>query len=178
MPVAIKEMLYEKIFPHNIYQAVLIQELIINISKYMTTNLEIFEGIMKLRLSWIIEVMKKELQSSDEENLDIYSLSPNEIKQLLYYILTCNTNQERNIYEKRQLDGALNRVPMNFYNQAWYVLKKSPYGIKIYDYHLPQQPTISDMTDYELNFSLKIEEMLSIVDEPVFRQILVEVKNI
>lgn len=32
------------------------------------------------------------------------------------------------------------------------------------------------MTDYELNFSVKIEEMLSIVDEPVFRQIIVEVK--
>ena len=31
------------------------------------------------------------------------------------------------------------------------------------------------MTDYELNFSIKIEEMLSIVDEPVFRQIIVEV---
>jgi len=31
------------------------------------------------------------------------------------------------------------------------------------------------MTDYELNFSIKIEEMLSIVGEPVFRQIIVEV---
>jgi hypothetical protein len=31
------------------------------------------------------------------------------------------------------------------------------------------------MTDYELNFSIKIEEMLSKIDEPVFRQIIVEV---
>ncbi len=38
-----------------------------------------------------------------------------------------------------------------------------------------KQPTISDMTDYELNFSIKIEEMLSKVNEPVFRQIIVEV---
>ena len=30
------------------------------------------------------------------------------------------------------------------------------------------------MTDYELNFSIKIEEMLSEIDEPVFRQIVVE----
>jgi hypothetical protein len=44
----------------------------------------------------------------------------------------------RTIYEKRQLDGSLNRVPMNFYEQVWYILNKSPLGIKIYDYHLPQ----------------------------------------
>lgn len=44
----------------------------------------------------------------------------------------------RTIYQKRQLDGALNRVPPNFYNKAWFVLQKSPFGIKIYDYHLPQ----------------------------------------
>lgn len=30
------------------------------------------------------------------------------------------------------------------------------------------------MTDYELNFSIKVEEMLSEIDEPVFRQIVVE----
>lgn len=140
----------------------------------MTTNIEIFEGIMKLRLSWIIDVMKKELVSSGVDSIDIYSLSPNAFKQLLFYILSCNTNDERTTYQKRQLDGALNRVPENFYNKSWLLLKKSPFGIKIYDYHLPQQPTISDMTDYELNFSIKIEEMLSIVDEPVFRQIMVE----
>lgn len=38
-----------------------------------------------------------------------------------------------------------------------------------------KRPTLSDMTDYELNFSIKIEEMLSSIDEPVFRQIIVEV---
>ncbi|CAF0884251.1 unnamed protein product, partial [Brachionus calyciflorus] len=179
-PDKIKQILYDKIFPHDIYQAVLIQELIINISKYISTSPEIFNGIMKLRLGWIVEVMKQELETSrmndndSEETPEIYDLSPNQIKQLLNYILTCNCNQDRTVYQKRQLDGSLNRVPLNFYEQAWYILNKSPMGIKIFDYHLPQQPTLSDMTDYELNFSIKIEEMLSEIDEPVFRQIVVE----
>jgi phosphorylase kinase alpha/beta subunit len=88
--------------------------------------------------------MKQELEvssikdSDDEEPLNIYALSPNQIKQLLYYILTCNNNPDRTIYQKRQLDGALNRVPMHFYEQMWFILNKSPYGIKVYDYHLPQ----------------------------------------
>ena len=143
-PDNIKEILYEKIFPFDIYQAVLMQELIINISKYITTTPEMFDGIMKLRLGWIVEVMKQELEESSitdpesDEPLNIYALSPNDIKQLLFYILTCNSNLERSIYQKRQLDGALNRVPNNFYEQVWYILNKSPYGIKIYDYLLPQ----------------------------------------
>jgi phosphorylase kinase alpha/beta subunit len=167
-PEKIKEILYEKIYPHDIYLAVLMQELIINVSKYISTSPEMFTGIMKLRLSWIVEVMKQELETStittpstpgfsnagsssgfggpaDEEPsmlnmepLSIYILSPNQLKQLLYYILTCNNNHDRTVYQKRQLDGALNRVPINFYEQVWYILNKSPYGIKVYDYHLPQ----------------------------------------
>jgi phosphorylase kinase alpha/beta subunit len=70
-PDKIKEILYEKVFPHDVYQAVLMQELIINISKYISCLPEMFKGIMKLRLGWIVEVMKQELESSkmtDPEN--------------------------------------------------------------------------------------------------------------
>ena len=63
-PDRIKEILYDQIFPHDIHQAVLMQELIINISKYISTTPEMFDGIMKLRLGWIVEVMKQELETS------------------------------------------------------------------------------------------------------------------
>ena len=42
---------------------------------------------------------------------------------------------------------------------------------------LLQQPTLSDMTQYELNFSLLVELMLSKIVDPAYRQIMVEVKN-
>ena len=38
-----------------------------------------------------------------------------------------------------------------------------------------QQPTLSDMTMYELNFSLLVEQMLSRIVDPAYRQIMVEV---
>lgn len=38
-----------------------------------------------------------------------------------------------------------------------------------------QQPTLSDMTMYELNFSLLVEQMLSKIVDPAYRQIMVEV---
>lgn len=163
-PDKIKEILYEKIYPHDIYLAVLMQELIINVSKYISTTPEMFNGIMKLRFSWIIEVMKQELEAStikengeeDGEPLSIYALSPNQIKQLLFFILTCNNNPERTIYQKRQLDGALNRVPSNFYEQVWYILNKSPHGIKIYDYLLPQVSKIKLYKDFLISYLNKM----------------------
>ncbi len=39
-----------------------------------------------------------------------------------------------------------------------------------------QQPTLSDMTQYELNFSLLVEQMLSKIVDPAYRQIMVEVR--
>ena len=39
-----------------------------------------------------------------------------------------------------------------------------------------QQPTLSDMTQYELNFSLLVEQMLSKIVDPAYRQIIVEVR--
>lgn len=38
-----------------------------------------------------------------------------------------------------------------------------------------QQPTLSDMTMYEMNFSLLVEDMLGNIDQPKYRQIIVEV---
>ena len=37
-----------------------------------------------------------------------------------------------------------------------------------------QQPTLSDMTMYELNFSLLVEQMLSKIVDPAYRQLMVE----
>ncbi|GFR83463.1 phosphorylase b kinase regulatory subunit beta [Elysia marginata] len=77
-------------------------------------------------------------------------------------------------FQKRQLDGALNRVPKDFYDKVWEILEKTPGGIKVAGFLLPQQPTQSDMTMYELNFSLLVEEMLSKISDPSYRQLMVE----
>jgi len=50
------------------------------------------------------------------------------------------------IFQVRQLSGCLIRVPPNFYEDLWYILKKAPKGVYIGDFHLPQEPTISKMS--------------------------------
>ncbi|CAF4594464.1 unnamed protein product [Rotaria socialis] len=155
----------DKIFGHSIFYAVLLQELLLNTSVFMNTVPQLFNGILKIRLGWILEAMKLELESSRTDNEEIGTLntiSPNEIKQLLYYVFTTNLQQstlqggdiqQRSSFQKRQMDGALSRVPTNFYEH---------------------QPILSDMTDYELNFSLKIEEMLGRILDPAYRCLVVE----
>ncbi|CAF1411060.1 unnamed protein product [Rotaria magnacalcarata] len=98
----------DKIFGHSIFYAVLLQELLLNTSVFMNTFPQLFNGILKIRLGWILEAMKLELESSRTDNEEI------------------------------------------------------------------GQPILSDMTDYELNFSLKIEEMLGRILDPAYRCLVVE----
>jgi phosphorylase kinase alpha/beta subunit len=61
---------YKKIYPNDIYHAVLMQELIINISKCISTSPELFDGILKLRLGWILDCMQQELNDMNDDNQD------------------------------------------------------------------------------------------------------------
>ncbi|CAF1066408.1 unnamed protein product [Rotaria sp. Silwood1] len=186
-PNEIFKILYsDNVFGRSIFHAVLLQELLINISVFMNTLPQLFNGILKIRLGWIFEAMKLGLdvfKADADETVTLNTISPNDIKQLLYYVLTTNLQQPtlqgaeiepRSSYQKRQMDGALSRVPTNFYEHVWSILERTPKGIKLCNILLPQQPTLSDMTDYELNFSLKIEEMLSHVFDPAYRCLVVE----
>jgi len=49
-PNDIKRILYDRCFPFDPIQAVLQQELIINIGTFVTTNPEYFRGILKIRI--------------------------------------------------------------------------------------------------------------------------------
>ncbi|XP_070186518.1 phosphorylase b kinase regulatory subunit beta-like isoform X2 [Littorina saxatilis] len=175
-PNELKTLLYKMCAPHDIRQAVLQQELIIAIGKFISFNPSLFDGILKIRIGWIVQAMKMEITQEGSHIVDIHSLSPHRIKELLYGVLTRNKKEGdlRTPLQKRQLDGALNRVPRDFYSRVWKILEKTPGGIKVAGYLLPQQPTQSDMTMYELNFSLLVEQMLSKVVEPVYRQLIVE----
>lgn len=175
-PNELKTILYRQCLPYDIRQAVLQQELIIAIGKFIAFSPELFDGILKIRIGWIVRAMIVEMEQMQGHPVDIHVLSPHQIKEMLYSILTRNTVEAdlRTPFRKRQLDGALNRVPKDFYDRVWEILEKTPGGIKVAGYLLPQQPTQSDMTMYELNFSLLVEQMLSKIVDPAYRQLMVE----
>ncbi|XP_078525491.1 phosphorylase b kinase regulatory subunit beta isoform X1 [Lissotriton helveticus] len=174
-PGVIKDIIYNKCSPHDEREAVLQQELVIHVGWIISNTPELFSGMLKIRAGWIIHAMKYELKirAGDMPAWDLYQLSPSNIKQLLLDILQ-HQQQGRCWLHRRQIDGSLNRTPTGFYDRVWQILERTPNGIIVAGKFLPQQPTLSDMTMYEMNFSLLVEDMLQNIDQPEYRQIIVE----
>uniref|UniRef100_A0AAY4CGX9 Phosphorylase b kinase regulatory subunit n=1 Tax=Denticeps clupeoides TaxID=299321 RepID=A0AAY4CGX9_9TELE len=168
-PGVIKGIIYSKCGQER--EAVLQQELVIHVGWIISNNPELFSGMLKIRVGWIVQAMKHELEirAGDMPPQDIYQMSPSEVKQLLLDVL-----QPQSWLNRRQIDGSLNRTPLGFYDRVWQILERTPNGIMVAGVHLPQQPTLSDMTMYEMNFSLLVEDMLKNIALPEYRQIMVE----
>ncbi|KAJ3272324.1 hypothetical protein HDV01_005758 [Terramyces sp. JEL0728] len=74
---------------------------------------------------------------------------------------------------RRRNDGALNRVPLDFYPKVWKVLSKTA-AIVVYNATLSSHPTISESTPEELNFALQVENLLDNIVDPAEHQIATE----
>ncbi|NWQ65368.1 KPBB kinase, partial [Neopipo cinnamomea] len=174
-PAVIKNIIYEKCHLQDEREAVVQQELVIHIGWIISNSPELFRGMLKIRIGWIIHAMQYELKirAGDMPAKDLYQMSPSEVKQLLLDILQPQ-QPGRSWLNRRQIDGSLNRTPAGFYDRVWQILERTPNGLIVAGKFLPQQPTLSDMTMYEMNFSLLVEDMLQNIDQPQYRQIIVE----
>ncbi|XP_062275709.1 phosphorylase b kinase regulatory subunit beta isoform X3 [Scomber scombrus] len=175
-PGVIQGIIYGQCSPHGgEREAVLQQELVIHIGWIISNNPELFSGMLKIRVGWIVQAMKHELKirAGDMPAQDIYQMSPGDIKQLLLDVLQPQ-HDGRTWLNRRQIDGSLNRTPLGFYDRVWQILERTPKGIMVAGTHLPQQPTLSDMTMYEMNFSLLVEDTMKKIVLPEYRQIIVE----
>ncbi|XP_076810567.1 phosphorylase b kinase regulatory subunit alpha, liver isoform-like isoform X2 [Clavelina lepadiformis] len=83
------------------------------------------------------------------------------------------TGQKRGQWvRRRRIDGALNRVPENFYSRIWRLLEKC-YGVVISGHYIPGYVT-KEMTRGELKFALLVENVLNHIPQPEYRQLVVE----
>ncbi|XP_076835748.1 phosphorylase b kinase regulatory subunit alpha, skeletal muscle isoform [Brachyhypopomus gauderio] len=73
---------------------------------------------------------------------------------------------------RRRLDGALNRVPVGFYQKVWKILQKC-HGISIEGFVLLSSTT-REMTPGEIKFAVHVESVLNRIPQPEYRQLLVE----
>uniref|UniRef100_A0A8D0HHN2 Phosphorylase b kinase regulatory subunit n=1 Tax=Sphenodon punctatus TaxID=8508 RepID=A0A8D0HHN2_SPHPU len=73
---------------------------------------------------------------------------------------------------RRRLDGALNRVPVGFYQKVWKILQKC-HGLSVEGFVLPSTTT-KEMTPGEIKFAVHVESVLNHVPQPEYRQLLVE----
>ncbi|KAF5890190.1 phosphorylase b kinase regulatory subunit alpha, skeletal muscle isoform-like, partial [Clarias magur] len=73
---------------------------------------------------------------------------------------------------RRRLDGALNRVPVGFYQKVWKILQKC-HGLSI-EGSILSSSTTKEMTPGEIKFAVHVETVLNRVPQPEYRQLLVE----
>ncbi|CAD5220381.1 unnamed protein product [Bursaphelenchus xylophilus] len=74
----------------------------------------------------------------------------------------------------RRIDGALNRVPPNFYSDLWDTVRQFPRGLSINGTILDRRLT-QEMTRREIKFALQVEQVLNLIGEPEYREMIVEV---
>ncbi|XP_078067783.1 phosphorylase b kinase regulatory subunit alpha, skeletal muscle isoform isoform X3 [Mustelus asterias] len=73
---------------------------------------------------------------------------------------------------RRRIDGALNRVPVGFYQRVWNVLQKCQ-GLS-FENTILRSSTTEEMTPGEIKFAVQVETFLNSVPQPEYRQLLVE----
>ncbi|XP_063931960.1 probable phosphorylase b kinase regulatory subunit beta isoform X2 [Zophobas morio] len=179
-PAEIQNVVYNTIQPYDVIQAVLQQEVILYCGRLISTNPELFKGILKIRVGWVLEAIRCYLEIFGHTR-KLEDHSPYEVRQLLYKVLSIKewgSKEKLTPFQKRRLEGCLCRVPQSFYHQVWDVMTRTPHGIKIKEKTLPQQPTMSNMARSELTFSLLVEEMLNCINQPEYRQLVVELLSI
>ncbi|CAH2979538.1 unnamed protein product [Chilo suppressalis] len=203
--------------------AMLTQELLVYLAMFIRTEPQLFMEMLRLRVGLIIQVMATELSrtlscNGEEASEHLLNLSPFEMKNLLYHILSgkefainsvgrgnfsivsnvskrygkksqivlegqphqgsiddppiAEPDRQGQWLRRRRLDGALNRVPRDFYPRVWGVLEKCQ-GLVIQGKIL--QPNLTqEMTSGELKFALAVETVLNSIPQPEYRQLVVE----
>ncbi|GAB1605908.1 hypothetical protein Ahia01_000873200 [Argonauta hians] len=73
---------------------------------------------------------------------------------------------------RRRLDGALNRVPVGFYEKLWRILRRVE-TLSIAGHTLETILT-KEMTSGEFKFALQVERVLNMIPQPEYRQLMVE----
>uniref|UniRef100_A0A669PRJ0 Phosphorylase b kinase regulatory subunit n=1 Tax=Phasianus colchicus TaxID=9054 RepID=A0A669PRJ0_PHACC len=245
----------------NLSVSILTQEIMVYLAMYIRTQPALFTDMFRIRIGLIIQVMATELAhslhcSAGEATENLMNLSPSNVKNLLYHILSGKefgveksvrsvdslVTTAINIYDveasgatkteragivklkseikqvrqldkrrqsltgsksagqselldkgsfssllkdqaskdsrqgqwkrRRRLDGALNRVPLGFYQKVWKVLQKC-HGLSVEGFVLPSSTT-REMTPGEMKFAVHVESVLNRVPQPEYRQLLVE----
>lgn len=166
---------------YGVVQAVLQQEVVLYCGKLISTHTHLFNGILNIKISWMIKAMTYYLYDIRGRKETVEALAPNEVRRLVVKVLSIDKwahLEKLTPQQIRMIDGCLGRTPKRFYEKVWNILLKTPKGVGLCGHLLPQQPTISEMSAGELNFALAVQTLLNRIQHPEYRQIVVELFSI
>lgn len=128
----------------------------------------------ELQLSWSIQSKTFSGQSFDTEHMESgrYRMPSIDAFDSSISVGASRDSRQGQWLRRRRLDGALNRVPVGFYQKVWKILQKC-HGLSIEGFVLPSSTT-REMTPGEIKFAVHVERVLNRVPQPEYRQLLVE----
>ncbi|XP_063358437.1 probable phosphorylase b kinase regulatory subunit beta isoform X1 [Cydia amplana] len=179
-PGEIQSVMYSTIQPYDVIGAVLQQEIVLYCGRLIGTSPEMFRGILKIRVGWVLEAIRTYLRLFPAEGragAPLEALSPYRLRTLLQRVLTVSDwadEEGLTPLQRRQLEGCLCRVPKHFYIQVWDILLRTPKGITIHGHCIPASPTLVNMSRSELSFALLVEGALVRAPSAARRQLCVE----
>lgn len=168
-PKEIHSLLYSTI--EDPFEAVLTQEVALYLGRLISTTPQLFQGILKIRIGSIIQAMRLYNSFTSTNNIKLEEMSPSQVRKLMYKVMTDETLP---IKQKRQIEGALCRVPREFYDKVWEVLRRVSAGILLQGQVVKADAKVSRTTQYEMTFVLKVESLLARIISPQYRQLNIE----
>ena len=200
----------------DIRDRVLTQEILIYISLLSRSEPQLFDGLLTLRVGYLILLITSELAwelgvTQDEAYEHLMQKTPFEVNNRLTNVLagyagmnqlllqqeSLRVKQEESDIDwvvlpampeealpaggwklSRQRNGAVNRVPKDFFKHVWQLMKHCK-GLVIGDKlerrnRLDSEVMLSEMTPGEKNFALQVEHMLNKIESPEYRQVNIE----
>jgi phosphorylase kinase alpha/beta subunit len=150
------------------------------------TQDEAYENLMRLSPFEIKTRLRQIVEGYADLNRALFKQESLKVKlpdQGIDWVVVLNEKTEvepgnQDWWRKRQLDGAMNRVPKDFYPSVWQLLHHCK-GLVIGDKlerrnRLDSELLITEMTAGEKNFALKVEHLLNKIQAPEYRQANVE----
>ncbi|HLO51290.1 MAG TPA: glycoside hydrolase family 15 protein [Kamptonema sp.] len=149
------------------------------------TQNEAYEHLMQLSPFEIKTRLRQVLTGYESMNQVLRQQESLHIKQsekdIEWVVLPTLQEAETNLggwRRQRQMSGAVNRVPKDFYPSVWELLRHCK-GLVIGDKlerrnRLDSEPILAEMTPGEKNFALQVEHLLNKIVAPEYRQVNIE----
>jgi phosphorylase kinase alpha/beta subunit len=149
------------------------------------TQDEAYEKLMTLSPFEVKNLLKQIILNYNDlhrELLQQESLHVRRSQQTIEWIVQPDSNaaeeQPGDWHKKREMQGMINRLPVNFYPRLRNIFKHCK-GIVIGDklerrHRLDSAPILSEMTAGEKNFALRIDHLLNKIGAPQYRQLNIE----
>lgn len=91
------------------------QEILVYCGKLIQTTPKLFNGILKIRVGWMIHALQLYMRFSDNQQA-LESLSPSELRRVVLKVLDVKDSNFTQ-HQIRQIEGALCRVPDYFFDR-------------------------------------------------------------